>query len=103
MTRFEMEWEKVAPHISDDMSDEILQQLEPLEIDSTDKNPNCRRESSKDYREEYPNCITLSTDYRDGIALFAVKQTSLEGYCAKAGSNTQATLTINGVKYNKPL
>lgn len=67
MTLFEMGWEKVAPHISDEMSDEMLQQLEPLKID-----PN----------EEHP---ILSTDYRDGIALFAVKQTSLEGYCVKGG------------------
>ena len=35
-----------------------------------------------DPKEEHP---ILSTDYRDGIALFAVKQTSLEGYCVKGG------------------
>ena len=67
MTKFEMGWDKVAPHISDDMSDEMLQELKPLKID-----PN----------EEHP---ILSTDYRDGIALFAVKQTSRAGYCVKGG------------------
>jgi len=67
MTLFEINWEKVAPHISDEMSDEMLQQLEPLKIDPDEEHP------------------ILSTDYRDGIALFAVKQTTREGYCVKGG------------------
>ena len=55
MTLFEIRWNANA-------TDE---ELETFKIDPTELNP------------------SLSTNYRNGIALFAVQQTNKEGYCAK--------------------
>jgi len=55
MALFEIQWNAT-------LSDE---ELETFKIDPTELNP------------------ALSTNYRNGIALFAVQQTNKEGYCAK--------------------
>ena len=72
MTLFEIQWKEFNATLSDE-------ELETFKIDPKELNP------------------TLSTNYRNGIALFAVRTNEDEGYCAKKqvdGPNFERTQAL---------